>query len=140
MPWFRLTTRRIMAVVLVLAVLLGLGIPAVQVGSDRAAHVHRWVTQKNGQVVTVNSANFRSAFWPRYWRCLLGRPWRRFPVCTTGEVYYAEVCEFEHPELMVETAPGIWSTRDIAAQRLARNQIKMALTRGTDSLPSPLGP
>ena len=140
MTWPRLTTRKIMTLVLILAVLLGLAIPAVRVHSDRSGHMHRWVTQANGKVMMISSGNFTSAFWPRYGNCLLGRSWRRLPVCATGEVFYAEICEFEHPDSMVEIAPGIRSMQVTSDQKLAQEHLKTALNQRIGSLPAPLGP
>jgi len=117
----RLSTRRIMVLVLVLAVGLGLGVPAGRVALDEADHPHSWPVPMAGIQVpgwaggmirsklawTVQvSTQVRTPFWPRYWRCLAGRPWRQVPACCEpGRGEPGEICSHEHPAPRID-GPG----------------------------------
>ena len=111
----RLTIRRIMALVAVLAAGLGLGVPAARVAADRDDHHHQWQVwmdqaeldrRFNGQYPfrllgegyrgNVIHCGVRPPFWPRYRRCLAGRPWRRVPLCGAGAGHPGETCSSGH--------------------------------------------
>lgn len=102
---FRLTTRRIMALVPAPAVAPGLGIPAVRVAANRDDHLHCWASDPNGSS-SSSSAMANSPFWPRDWRHLLGRPWRHAPVCRAEQEQRGEFCQHAHPEMIVSFASG----------------------------------
>ncbi len=85
--------------VAVLGVALGLGLPAIEVYRFSDHHIHGSVQVREGRADFVWQLTIQPPFWPRYWRRLLGRPWRQQPICGQGEGHIAEACEFEHPEI-----------------------------------------
>jgi hypothetical protein len=133
-PRPRFTVRRAMLVVLVVAWSFGVILPAIEVGRDRNRdfHVHTWFDPHGGVVVPpippdtlpmkLSGVEMRSTpFWPRYWRCLLGRPWRGQPLCDLDSTRMAEACEHAYPG-MVKRRPDQsfdidWSPRILARMR-----------------------
>lgn len=126
MRWPRPTTRRIMALVAVLAAGLGLVVPAAQVACDKDEHVHVWFDDRpwpppgtwipappGGARMALMQQDVRARppFWPRYWRRLLGRPWRGQPVCPADPGRSGETCSFRPevplagPEVAARGAP-----------------------------------
>src|SRR5262249_24258235 len=117
--------------ILVIAVLLGAILPALEVVSVHGYHVHAWVDpnaklaelpagQPIGPVIpaTIKQIELRpSPFWPRYWRCLTGRPWRGQPLCEPDATRVAEVCEYAHPEIVKRQDPDVFKPFDIAWTR-----------------------
>lgn len=115
------TTRRLMAAVAGLAVLLGLSLPAVIIRRNPEPHVHAWVKgladpitiQRYGPnryghgAAFATSYNELTPFWPRYRRYLLGRPWRNQPICGPKAGRLFEACEFDHPEMVRRGGGGI---------------------------------
>src|SRR4051812_26415564 len=97
MKWPRpkFTVRRAAFAILVIALLLGAILPAIEVTRAQGYHVHAWVDPdaklmrlpagqaiEPGMPSTIMQVELRpSPFWPRYWRCLAGRPWRGQPLC-----------------------------------------------------------
>ncbi len=124
-PRPRFTIRRAMVGVVVVAVGLGLALPAVEVCRDSGFHVHAWIDPEGrpkpatgGPIhlaatsPTILRAEMRSApFWPRYRRCLLGRPWRDQPLCTAEPSRIAETCEYQHPDLVDRQLDGSFFLR-----------------------------
>lgn len=105
----RLTTRRIMALVLGLAVALGLAVPAAQVAADREQHLHVWYEDRPEPPplgmylppgVRMSAMRMevqpRPPFWPRYWRRLLGRRGR--PACPGDPGRPLETCSLRPGE------------------------------------------
>ncbi len=121
--------------VLVLAVLLGLGLPADRVLRDPGFHVHAWIDPagrpktRTGVPIeldhlpaTILRVERRSSpFWPRYRRRLVGRPWRDQPVCHPDPSRIAEACEYAHPGMIEPAADGSfqiqWTPEILAAGR-----------------------
>ena len=114
-PGPRFTVRRAMLAVLAIAILFGATLPAIEVLRAPDMHVHAWVNPNGSRAflppglpldqghmpVTLSQVELRpSPFWPRYWRCLLGRPWRGRPVCDTDPTRLAEACEYAHPGMV----------------------------------------
>jgi hypothetical protein len=92
---FRITIRRSMVAVVVIAVVLWLSATAIRVDGDAESRqiYHCWegeaskIESWDGRKMTYGwTPNFRSEFhrapfWPRYWRRLLGRSWPGDYVC-----------------------------------------------------------
>jgi len=141
-----------MFAVAAIAALLGTILPAVEVFRDWGYHVHAWVDPNArlmnlpaGQPIrlpmpaTIKQVELRpSPFWPRYWRCLTGRPWRGRPLCDPDPTRVAEACEYAHPEMVKRQAPNPFGPFDIAwtpevraeAQRRATSLITPGLPGG----------
>ena len=136
MRWHRprFTVRRAMLAVLAIAILLGATLPAIEVSRAPEFHVHAWVNP-NGRAnippgqpirehmpVTLSQVEMRSSpFWPRYWRGLLGRPWRGRPVCDLDPARLAEACEYAHPGMVRWRGDGSfdiqWTPQILAEMR-----------------------
>ena len=129
MKWPRpkFTARRAMLAILVIAVLLGGILPAIEVIRVPGYHVHAWVDPnakltglpagqpiRPGTRSTINQVELRpSPFWPRYWRCLTGRPWRGQPLCAPDATRVAEACEYAHPEMVKRQSTDVFQPFDI---------------------------
>jgi len=129
MKWPRLkfTVRRAMLAVAAIAVLLGAILPAIEVSGARGYHVHAWVDPnaklmdlpagqpiRPGMPATIRQVELRpSPFWPLYWRCLTGRPWRGRPLCDPDPTRVAEACEYGHPEMVKRQAPDVFGPFNI---------------------------
>ena len=97
MRWFRLTTRRMMMVILCLAILLGLGLPAVAVLRDPSAHVHSWVGEWYGaKGVQIRELN-QPTFWDRYRHRLTGLSWEAPTDCGMSQGLPGESCSYREP-------------------------------------------
>jgi hypothetical protein len=154
MKWPRpkFTVRRAMLAILVIAVLLGAILPALEVVRAPGYHVHAWV-DPNAKLMalpaglpigprmpaTIKQIELRpSPFWPRYWRCLTGRPWRGQPLCDPDPTRVAEACEYAHPEIVKRQDPVVFKPFDIEwtpeilaeAQRRAPRSAAPGLTSG----------
>jgi len=112
MRWPRMTTRHSMLAVLGVAVALGLGLPAVEVVSDRDEHLHGFFhpygdpSGSRRWCLGTGVERRRSPFWARYRRCLLGQSWKRRPFCGPGDGRVGETCEYDRPDLAVWDGPG----------------------------------
>lgn len=75
----RMTTRRLMIMVAVVAVSLQMAITAFHVGYDPACRwiLHIWERKDGPEVVSrpTTTTPCVAPFWPQYWRRLLGRHW-----------------------------------------------------------------
>jgi hypothetical protein len=102
----RVTIRRLMILVVVAAIGTWAGMRARDVYMDNDYHIHihaHWL--KDEPAMTFNSA-ITPPYWPRYWRHLLGLPWKEQPVCGTGAGHLEEACSFAHPEIVPKGLPG----------------------------------
>jgi hypothetical protein len=96
-----MTIRALLVIILLIAVVLGFGIPAIEVLRAKENHEHTYVGNNRGS--WGMATDFVDApFWPRYWRRLLGEPWREQPLCRTSPGHIEEVCSFAHPEIVVK--------------------------------------
>src|SRR5262245_5718382 len=111
--------RLLLAVVAMVAVALALTVPAVKVAMDRGVHSHTWVSGEAGRLGFSASANVISPFWPRYWRRLVGWPYRGLPLCTATQGRETELCEFAYPDMKSPVGAGRFSI-DIAPAQSAR--------------------
>ncbi|WP_165246862.1 hypothetical protein [Paludisphaera soli] len=96
----RFTTRRLMALILAFAAVLGLAIPAAEVYRTKEYHVHVGVDPKGPNVASWGG--IEPPFWPRYLKRLAGRPWRGVGPCGFATGFEVDHCEFAHPEMRVE--------------------------------------
>jgi hypothetical protein len=99
----RTTIRRLMAIVLFIAVATWAGVAAERTRSNRArfhAHFHAngvphdW----NGEFTVTPEW---VGFWPVYWRTLFGLPWDWRYVCVPGDGHREVACEHDFPKLSV---------------------------------------
>jgi hypothetical protein len=98
--WCKHSIRTLIAVVLVAGVVVWLSVSAYEVHSVKDVHVHTYVN--TGEPPHLAGWNRPAPFWPRYARSLLGRPWRRQPLCEATPGAPEEMCEFAHPEMAVK--------------------------------------
>jgi hypothetical protein len=98
--WCKLSIRTLIAVVLVAGVVVWLSVSAYEVYSAKDVHMHTYVD--TGEPPRLAGWNRPAPFWPRYARRLLGRSWRRQPLCEPTPGADEEMCEFAHPEMAVK--------------------------------------
>ena len=86
MRTFRMTTRRWMLVISVLALSMRLGVAAYRVRTDPRGQwlYHLWERHGLEEYHATFNSQHPVPFWPRYWRRLLGRPWPGSYVCDEG--------------------------------------------------------
>ena len=96
-----LTIRALLVIILLLGVVLGFGAPAIEVLRAKENHEHTFVGNNRGS--WGMAIDFVDApFWPRYWRRLLGKPWREQSLCQMSRGHIEEVCSLAHPEIVVK--------------------------------------
>lgn len=97
----QVTIRTLLVLILVIGVVLGFGMPALEVLRTKQSHEHTHMGNNRGRWGLV--IEFVDApFWPRYWRRLLGKPWKEEPLCQPSPRRIEEVCSFAHPEIVVK--------------------------------------
>jgi hypothetical protein len=116
-PRVRFTVRRMMVLVLVLGVATHLGLTAWRVGRGtgrwKNMHVHSAVVDQDP--IPANFMSVQPApFWPSYWRALLGRSWKDWPLdrplCRRAAPnLLAEWCELAHPGVRNDPDPNTFS-------------------------------
>jgi hypothetical protein len=72
---------------------------AIRVSDATEYHAHAWVTVRAGKPYMTMAGSERPPFWPRYWRCLVGIPWKARPLCPRVEGRLLDTCEFAVPEI-----------------------------------------
>jgi len=88
-----------MAMMLLIAVFLGLAIPAVEVYQAKEHHTHLGVDM--GEPPTLAAwGGIQPPFWPRYLRRLTGRSWCHQP-CGFKTGYESDRCEFAYPDMVL---------------------------------------
>lgn len=65
----------------------------------------------------VSKGDVKTPYSSRFWRCLLGRPWRRLAVCGLTEGRLEELCQFAHPEMLEPVGPGRFEVITSQAQK-----------------------
>lgn len=95
----RISIRLLMALVLLIAVILGLSIPAVDVYRTKEPHTHLGIDTSDPPRL-AGWGGIQPPFWPRYLRRLTGRPWRRQP-CGFVTGYDSDRCEFAYPDMVI---------------------------------------
>ena len=97
-PRVQLTVRRTMALVLAFGAFWHLALTAWRVYPATGPHLHSWIVITDGIAQPCFNPEARSPFFSRYWRCLLGLPWKGQVICNTG-AGQLEMCELESPDM-----------------------------------------
>lgn len=95
----RISIRKLMASILLIAVLLALAIPAVEVYQAKELHTHTGIDMREPPTL-AGWGGIQPPFWPRYLKRLIGRPWLRQP-CGFKTGYEADCCEFANPDMVI---------------------------------------
>jgi hypothetical protein len=88
-----------MAIILLIAVALGIAIPAVEVYQAKEHHAHLGIHMSDPPTLSA-WGGIQPPFWPRYLKRMTGRPWRHQP-CGFKTGYDADRCEFAYPDMIV---------------------------------------
>jgi hypothetical protein len=114
----RYSIQRLTAVVIVLAVALGLGRPAFLAWRDDEGHAHTFIDEEHPrQFFSLESEFACPPMWARYWRQIIGRDRRGSGDCGSRLGRIEEVCTWEHPEVASKSASGIGDLRPTPRQR-----------------------
>lgn len=95
----RISIRHVMGIIFLIAVLLGLAIPAVEVYQANKYHTHLGVDTSDPPSL-AGWGGIQPPFWPRYLRRVAGRPWRNQP-CGFKTGFECDRCEFAYPDMVV---------------------------------------
>lgn len=95
----RVTVRALMVLVLLAALGSWAGLRARDVYLDPDYHIHAYAHWTKGSPSMTFDGAASPPFWPRFWRHLLGLPWKGQPVCGQVQGHIAESCSFAVPEL-----------------------------------------
>jgi hypothetical protein len=99
----RTTIRRLMVVVLLIAMATWAGLAAERTRLNKSrAHIH----YQNDGMLNKPLENFSETrawvpFWPVYWRTLLGLPWDWRYECVSGAGHRKVACDHDFPRLNV---------------------------------------
>jgi hypothetical protein len=97
----QVTLRTLLVLILVIGVVLGFGMPALEILRTKESHEHTSLGDSRGRWgMVIESVD--APFWPRYWRRLLGEPWKEQPLCRATPGRIEEVCSFARPEIVVK--------------------------------------
>jgi hypothetical protein len=97
----QVTIRTLLVLILAFSIILGFGLPALKVLRTKESHEHTYMGNNRGRWGLV--IEFVDApFWSRYWRRLLGKPWKEQPLCQDSPGRIEEICSFAHPEIVVK--------------------------------------
>jgi hypothetical protein len=104
----RISTRSLMLAVLVFGLFLGLGLPAAKVYRTKESHPHGFIglSSDGARLYDPYSENVISPFWPRYLRCISGKPWKYQKICRGTQGRLEEICEFDYPDNFLHTCFG----------------------------------
>lgn len=95
----RITVGGLMGIILGFGIALHIALTTVRVVAAKEYHFHTWVTVQGDKAFNTLAAAERPPFWPRYWRGLLGLPWKSQPLCREVKGRLLDLCEFAHPEI-----------------------------------------
>jgi hypothetical protein len=110
----RFTTRRAMALVLLVGITLHLTITSWRVYWSRPTHIHTGV-MGGDQDLGWLMGNQRQAFWPVFWRRAVGLS-SKDRSCTIGGRVLEEICELDHPEIRRTLSPTSYSAIQTQSQ------------------------
>jgi hypothetical protein len=102
----KVTIRMLMVLVVVAALGSWAGLRAREVYQDNDYHTHVYAHWIKGDPGMTWDGAASPPFWPRYWRHLLGRPWKGQPVCGKVAGHFEEACSFARPEIVPKGPPG----------------------------------
>jgi hypothetical protein len=107
----RFTVRRVMLALIPISITIHLSVGGWRVYTADDRHSHTSVTfSKRGEPYICWNGGFRQAFWPRYWRYILGRPWVGQVVCQARPGHFEELCELAHPEIVRRMPHWPWES------------------------------
>ena len=70
-----------MVAIFVVALAFGLGVPAAEVYRENDYHSHSDIEIGPEGRPSLNLSVVTNPFWPRYWRRVVGQPWKGFCFC-----------------------------------------------------------
>jgi hypothetical protein len=112
------------AVVIALAVALGVGRPAFLAWRDDEGHAHTFIDEEPPRQFFSLETEFASPpIWARYWGHIFGRDRRGSGDCGSRLGRIEEVCAWEHPEVASQSASGIGNFRATPRQRAELNRL-----------------
>jgi hypothetical protein len=133
----QLTIRTLLVLILAFGMILGFGLPALEVLRTKKSHEHTFMGNNRGRWGLV--IDFVDApFWPRYWRRLLGKPWKERPFCQATPGRIEEVCSFDHPEIVIK--PGEFETFVNTGKLYQYTPVQFALYQTLKNSPTPPPP
>jgi hypothetical protein len=122
----RITVGGLMCIVVVLGIAIHLALAAVRVFAAKEYHFHTWLEGQGDRTFTTLAVAEQSPFWPRYWRCILGLPWKSLPLCPEVKGRLLDRCEFAHPEIRKSGGSGrnviVPTSSQVDLARRLRNQ------------------
>src|SRR6516225_5956568 len=95
----RITIRGLMCIVIGFAIALHIALAAIRIFAAKEYHFHTWVQLQGDKALTTLAVAEQPPFWSRYWRCLLGLPWKSQPLCPEVKGRVLDMCEFAHREI-----------------------------------------
>jgi hypothetical protein len=103
-----MTIRRLMAIVLLIAVGIWAGLAAEKTRTNKArSHIHfQPFGDPNVPLWGFSETREWVPFWPVYWRTFLGLPWDWRLDCVSSEHRREVACEHDFPELFVHDDTG----------------------------------
>lgn len=128
------TIRKVMILIALIAVGLGLGLPAIEVYRTKDYHGHTGIDTARTPTLTARTW-VEAPFWPRYLRRLCGQTWRNQPLCGPTPGYEAEICEFAEPDIKMVGRFGV-AYRFTSAQARALAEIQERNQRDAAKEPS----
>ena len=112
----RITVSGLMCVVFIFAIAFHLSVGAVRVHSAKEYHAHTWVLIQGGKPFIHIASAERPPFWPRYWRYLIGLPWKGLPLCSQVQGRFLDMCGVLHPEILKRDANGNYQIHQTQSQ------------------------
>jgi hypothetical protein len=106
----KVTIRALLVLILVIGGALGFGLPALEVSRRDESHAHTHIGKSRTGRWGLVYDRVDAPFWPRYWRRLLGKPWKGQPLCRARPGHLEETCIFAHPEIVVTSGAICYPT------------------------------
>jgi hypothetical protein len=106
----QVTIRTLLVHILAFSIILGFGLPAIDVLRTKESHEHTYMGNNRrrwGLVIKFVDAPCL----PRYWRRLLGKPWKEQPLCQDSPGRIEEICSFAHPQIVIKKGATYGYTR-----------------------------
>ena len=125
----RITLRRMMGLVAALAILFHVSRTAYIVFAVTGRHLHTSVVVAPSGCPGRAMFWAESSFWPRFWRSLIGKPWRNQRLCGKPATtmppgsHFLEMCELENPEIVRRPNPNTIGWSHSPSQVLLERQL-----------------